>query len=125
MKERILVVNDEEVPRERISSLLAAEGYQCRAAKDGVEAEAMLNTEKFDMVICNMLMPRLCGTELLVRTRKKFSNLPFVLESGCSDSVFANIRENAADLGAFGCLQSPVDRDHLVSLVSRALGLSE
>ena len=75
MKGRILVVNDEEVPRERISSLLAAEGYQCRTAKDGVEAEAILNTEKFDTVICNMLMPRLCGTETARTHPKEISEL--------------------------------------------------
>jgi DNA-binding NtrC family response regulator len=119
MKERILVVNDEDPIREIICSLLAAAGYQCQQASDGLKALAILDSGKeFDLLLCNLMMPNMDGMELLERTRHKFSDIPFVLESGSEgfSAFFPALR-----MGAYDYLQIPFEREQLLAVVRRAL----
>ena len=98
--ERILVVNDEEAVRELVASMLTSAGYQYKPAADGLEALALLDSgEEFDLLLCNLMMPNLNGMELLERTKGRFPDMPFVLETGTHDiSVcFAAIRNGAYD----------------------------
>jgi DNA-binding NtrC family response regulator len=105
VKERILVVNDEDAIREFICSILSAAGYQCKIATNGVKALALLDSgEEFDLLLSNFLMPKMDGQELLERTQERFSDIPFVFESGCDDfSVFLP----ALKMGAYDYLQTP------------------
>jgi DNA-binding NtrC family response regulator len=119
MKERILVVNDEDPIREIICSLLAAAGYHCQQADDGLKALTILDSGKeFDLLLCNLMMPNMDGLELLERTRQRFSDIPFVLESGSKDFpvFFAALR-----MGAYDYLQIPFEREQLFAVVRRAL----
>jgi DNA-binding NtrC family response regulator len=118
-KERILVVNDMEGPCEIICATLSAAGYQCRQATNGVEALAILESgEQFDLLLSNFMMPKMNGLELLERTRERFSDIPFVFESGCDDlTVFLAAVRN----GAYDYLQMPFEREQLLVVVRRAL----
>ena len=74
--ERILVVNDEEVVRELVASMLTSAGYQYKPAADGLEALALLDSgEEFDLLLCNLMMPNLNGMELLERTKGRFPDI--------------------------------------------------
>jgi CheY-like chemotaxis protein len=119
VKERILVVNDEDAIREFVCAMLTATGYMCRQAANGVKALAILNSgEQFDLLLSNFRMPEMDGMELLKRTREGFSEIPFVLESGSKDfSVFLP----ALKMGAYDYLQTPFDREQLLVVVRRAL----
>src|SRR5260370_23825779 len=88
--ERILVVNDEEAVREIVACMLTSAGSQYKTAADGLEALALLDSgEEFDLLLCNLMMPNLNGMELLERTKGRFPDIPFVLETGTPDiSVF-------------------------------------
>ncbi len=119
MKERILLVNDEDPIREIICSMLTAAGYQCQQATDGLRALAILDSGKeFDLLLSNLMMPNMDGLELLERTRDKFSDIPFVMETGCDDTsvVLAAVRN-----GAYDYLKTPFEREQLLALVRRAL----
>jgi two-component system, NtrC family, C4-dicarboxylate transport response regulator DctD len=64
------------------------------------------------------MMPDMDGLELLERTREKFSDIPFVFESGCNDlSVFLAAVRN----GAYDYLQMPFEREQMLAVVRRAL----
>jgi DNA-binding NtrC family response regulator len=119
MNERILVVNDEDPIREIVCSTLAASGYECQQAADGLKALAILDSgKKFDLLLCNLMMPNMSGLELLERTRHKFSDIPFVMESACQDvSVFLAAVRN----GAYDYLQTPFEREQMLVVVRRAL----
>ena len=117
---RILVVNDEAVIREIIVSILTSAGYQCAIASDGIEALAVLDSgQEFELLLSNFMMPNLDGIGLLERTRERFPDMAFVLESGMQDgSVFSA----AIEKGAYDYLQIPFTRETLLAVICRALG---
>ena len=95
MKERILVVDDEEVTCEIISSMLTTAGYQCRTAADGIDALDVLDSgEEFELLLTNLIMPKVDGTGLLERTKEQFPDMPVVVETAAHDLslVLATIR---------------------------------
>jgi DNA-binding NtrC family response regulator len=117
--ERILLVNDEEAVRAIVASMLTSAGYQYKLAADGLEALALLDSgEEFDLLLCNLMMPNLNGMELLERTKERFPDMPFVLETGMHDiSVcLAAIRN-----GAYDYLLQPFVEEQLLVTVRRAL----
>ncbi|MGH9544158.1 MAG: HD domain-containing phosphohydrolase [Terriglobales bacterium] len=116
---RILVVNDQDAIRDYIASTLTSAGYQCVTAADGVEALAVLDSgEEFDLLLSNLTMPNLGGMGLLERTRQKFPDMTFVIESGGQDiPVFLA----AIAKGAYDYLQTPFRQETLLALVRRAL----
>ena len=78
--------------------MLTSADYQYKTAADGLEALALLDSgEVFDLLLCNLMMPNLNGMELLERTKGRFPDMPFVLETGTHDiSVcFEAIRNGA------------------------------
>jgi two-component system C4-dicarboxylate transport response regulator DctD len=86
---------------------------------NGVEALALLESgEKFDVLLSNLRMPRLDGNALLERTRDKFPDLPFVMESGTGD---VSLLVDAVRNGAFAYLHSPFRCRELLGVVRRAL----
>jgi len=117
-KQRILVVNDEESPREAVARALTSAGYQCRTAADGLDALAVLESEEFDLLLTNFMMPNLDGIGLLMRTKEKFPDMPVVFESAVHDIsvALAAIRN-----GAYDYLLAPFKREQLLTLVGRVL----
>ena len=76
--DRILVVDDEEPIREIVSSMLSFANYQCRQARSGLEALAMLNSgEEFELMLSDLMMADLDGIGLLERTKEKFPDMPW------------------------------------------------
>ena len=65
MEERILIVEDESGIRETIKIFLKKEGYKTFMAKDGIEALDILKMEEVDLIIADIMMPRLDGIALL------------------------------------------------------------
>ena len=78
---KILLADDDDMFREMIETVLSGAGYQVIAAKDGQEGWERLVSEGADMVILDIYMPRLTGTELTtrIRTDDRFKDLPIML----------------------------------------------
>lgn len=118
-KDRILVVNDEEVCCEIISSILTSAGYQCRTASDGLDALAVLNSgEEFELLIANLGMPGLDGISLLIRTKEQFPDMPVVIETATNYIYFGLA---AIHNGAYDYIVGPFEREQLLIVVRRAL----
>jgi putative nucleotidyltransferase with HDIG domain len=117
--ERILVVEDDETTREFIVSILASAGYDCRQGADGQEALDLIESDKpFDLVLSNLMMPRLNGRELLTRVKATHPDIPFVMQTGNRDpSLCATVIRD----GACEYLVKPFDRDQLLAAVRRAI----
>jgi len=87
---RILVVEDEQVLREGLSDLLSGAGYEVTAVGDGVEAVERGTDERFDLVLLDLMLPKLDGTEVLTRLRRVRPGLPIIMltaRSGEDDKV--------------------------------------
>ena len=69
MNERILVVDDAEGILDAVTDLLVAEGFEVQGVSDGKAALAVTETEPFDLVILDLMLPGLSGTEVCRRLR--------------------------------------------------------
>src|SRR5206468_7905639 len=117
--DRILVVDDEEPIREIVTSMLSFANYQCRQARSGLDALAMLNSgEEFELMLSDLMMADLDGIGLLERTKEKYPDMPVVMVTAVHDIsvALAAIRN-----GAYDYLLKPFVREQLLNTVSRAL----
>jgi CheY-like chemotaxis protein len=93
---RILVVEDTQIVRDPLSRLLRAEGFEVHAAADGSEAMAALVEHHMDMILLDVLMPRMDGVAFLAALRGNpcHRDLPVIALTGISDtSRLARMRE--------------------------------
>jgi DNA-binding response OmpR family regulator len=82
---RILVVEDEQVLREGLSDLLCGAGYEVAAACDGAEAVERGTDEHFDLVLLDLMLPKLNGIEVLTRLRRVRPGLPIIMLTARGD----------------------------------------
>lgn len=115
---RILVVDDDNDLREILSVVLAAEGYEVRAAVDGVAALAELRRDgRPSLILLDMMMPRLDGEAFMraLRTDPGLADIPVVILT-----AHPGARKKATALGAVGCLVKPVELGELLATVEHA-----
>ena len=91
---KILVVDDEQVLVKGIKFNLENEGYQVSAAYDGAAAVELARKEQFDLIILDLMMPVLSGTEACMKIRE-FSDVPVIMLTARS--------EDADKLMGFAC----------------------
>ncbi|HEX2312290.1 MAG TPA: response regulator, partial [Thermomonospora sp.] len=114
---RVLVVDDEPAVREALASSLEFEGYRVAEAADGVAALERIETDRPDLVVLDVLMPRMDGLTACRRLRAQGSAVP-VLMLTARDMV--GDRVTGLDAGADDYLVKPFDLDELLARV-RAL----
>lgn len=83
---RVLIVDDSQSIRKRISQLLSLKGWEVVTAADGQEALSILERERFDVIALDMVMPGLSGLELLQRIRREDVTTCIVMLSGEGDA---------------------------------------
>ena len=81
MKKKILIVDDEEVIRKFLKIHLAKLGYEVTEAGDGVQAIEQLGKDDFDLLICDILMPKKDGWEVIreVKSNPKTKAIPVII----------------------------------------------
>jgi CheY-like chemotaxis protein len=109
----VLVVDDEPAIREVIATLLEDEGYLVRHAKDGLEALDAINGNRIDLIVSDVVMPRLDGASLVRKLRRRGHLTPVVLMS----AVYADV-----DLPGVRFVPKPFEIDRLLGTVASALG---
>jgi len=114
---RILIVEDDPTLADGLLRSLSQSGYAVDHARHGEEAEAMLKSTGFDLVVLDLGLPRLSGTEVLRRLRQRGGKTP-VLVLTARDAV--EDRVQGLDLGADDYMTKPFD---LVELEARIRAL--
>jgi CheY-like chemotaxis protein len=86
---RILVIEDAQIVREPLSRLLVSEGFDVSSAADGTEAMAVLETQRVDLILLDVLMPRMDGVKFLsvLRGHERFKRLAVIVVTGISDTT--------------------------------------
>ena len=115
---KLLVVDDERNLRLVVQKEMARQGHDVECAEDGETAWAMLEEQDFDVVLCDINMPRLDGMGLLRRTREKNQNPPEVIMLTGQATVESAIE--AMKLGAYDYLTKPYRIGELSALVAAA-----
>jgi DNA-binding NtrC family response regulator len=115
---KILVVDDESNLRLVVQKELSRQGHQVETAADGETAWTLLEETDFDVLLCDINMPRLDGISLLRRLREKSQNPPEVIMLTGQATVESAIE--AMKLGAYDYLTKPYRIVELAALVSQA-----
>ena len=117
---KILIIEDESAIRRVLTKILVEESkeYEVEEAADGVEGVEKLKKEDYDLVLCDIKMPKMDGMEVLAEVKKLKPEIPFVMISGHGDLETA---VNAMRLGAYDYISKPPDLNRLLNTVRNAL----
>jgi DNA-binding NtrC family response regulator len=119
MKSRILVVDDEEIVIRSCLRILGDDGdCEVEAAQDGLEALKKIDDSHYDVLILDIMMPKMDGLEVLRRVKETHPDIDVIMVTGLSQIETA---VRSMKLGAFDYLPKPFDPDELKLVVKRAL----
>ncbi len=118
---RILVAEDDDLGRRLLHRIFASLPYDVTIVADGALAIEAFRRERYDVVVTDLIMPKLDGIALLRAIRETDLEVPVLLMTGAPDMPSAIA---AIELGAFGYVPKPFEIDHLRSLIERAAKLS-
>ncbi|QAA80964.1 sigma-54-dependent Fis family transcriptional regulator [Aequorivita sp. H23M31] len=121
---RILIIEDEAAIRRVLIKILTEEnkGYEVFEAEDGVSGMEIIKKEDFDLILCDIKMPKMDGVEVLEAVKKIKPEIPIVMISGHGDLDTA---VNTMRLGAFDYISKPPDLNRLLNTVRIALDTQE
>lgn len=114
---RILVIDDEPVLRITFRHILEEEGHEVLDAEDGAEGVDMCRAQHPDLVITDLIMPKLEGTEAVAIMTKEFPAMPVIAMSGAG----ARPPREWMNGGQVRFVAKPVDRPALLDLVNKLL----
>lgn len=103
-KYKILIVDDEPMTRDLVSSILSSKGHTCVTASDGDEALDKAGKEKFDAVITDIVMPNMDGITLTRELLRQNSSLPVMVITGFTDEHYY---EESINAGATDFINKP------------------
>jgi two-component system response regulator AtoC len=114
---RVLVVDDEINMRHMLQVMLTKAGYFADAAGDGFEALEKLEKGEFDLVLCDVKMPRMDGMTFLAQARKKYPERTFIMMS-----AYGNIDDalEAMKIGAYDYISKPFKTDEVLLTLKKA-----
>jgi len=121
---KILVIEDESSIRRVLVKILSEEndGYVVEEAEDGLRGIEILKNKDYDLVLCDIKMPKMDGVEVLEAAKKIKPEIPFIMISGHGDLDTA---VNTMRLGAFDYISKPPDLNRLLTTVRNALDRKE
>ena len=121
MSHKILVVDDDILVLEALEELLKSSGYEVRVATRGQEALEVLEKEHFDLLILDVVMPKMTGFDVCREVRKRddeMSTVKIIMLTAKTEARSAEIRKEC------GCdlyLTKPIDPDRLKGLIRDTL----
>ena len=115
---KILIIDDEKSIRRTLKEILEFQKYQIEEAQDGMEALNLLRTNHFDLVLCDIKMPKMDGIEILEKICAMDADIPVVMISG--HGTIDNAVE-AVKKGAFDFIAKPLDLNRLLVTIKNAL----
>ena len=118
---RILIADDEELIRETLRDILEHEGYKTDLAKDGENALQLIRKIKYDIILCDIKMPKVDGMDVLEQSMELAPDVPVIMISGHGTVETA---VEAARKGAFDFISKPPDLNRLLITIRNALDKS-
>lgn len=113
----ILIIDDEKAIRKTLSEILSYEGYKIEEASDGEEGLKKFKEKAYDVVLCDIKMPRLDGLEFLDKAREANPDVPVIMISGHGTIETA---VEAVKKGAYDYISKPPDLNRLLITIRNA-----
>ena len=121
---KILIIEDEAAIRRVLIKIISEENetYEVEEAEDGLLGVEMILSNDYDLVLCDIKMPKMDGVEVLEKVKKVKPEIPIVMISGHGDLDTA---VHTMRLGAFDYISKPPDLNRLLNTVRNALDKKE
>ncbi len=116
MADKILIVEDDAITRRNLCVLLSEEGYEVDEAGDGVQALEILARRPFDLVLSDIVMPRMDGLKLLKRLQFQAPEMPVMIMTSYLSGSVSSVPAGAAEF-----IRKPFIVDDLLFKVQRVL----
>lgn len=117
----ILIVDDERRYADMLARRLMLRGLTCKVRYDGQTAIDLVALEKFPMIILDLQLPDLYGTEVLTEIKARRPETEVIILTGHGTE---KDREQCMAQGAHSFMNKPLDIDHLISIMDRIKGTS-
>ncbi len=114
----ILIIDDEKAIRKTLSEILSYEGYKIEEAGDGEEGLRKFREKTFDVVLCDIKMPKLDGIEFLDKVKELNPDVPVIMISGHGTIETA---VEAVKKGAYDYIAKPPDLNRLLITIRNAM----
>jgi len=114
----ILIIDDEKAIRKTLTEILSYEGYKIEEASDGEEGLKKFRERTFDVVLCDIKMPKLDGIEFLEKAREANPDVPVIMISGHGTIETA---VEAVKKGAYDYIAKPPDLNRLLITIRNAM----
>ena len=114
---KILVIDDERAIRNSLKEILMDEGYTVDVAEDGPKGLELAGKERYDVIFCDIKMPSMEGTEVLVKLVEEGIETPVVMISGHADIATA---VECMHKGAFDFIEKPLDLNRILITIKNA-----
>jgi DNA-binding response OmpR family regulator len=112
----ILLVEDEPITRNAFADALRMEGEEVIQAADGIQALSLLDKSHVDLVITDLVMPKLTGFDLVGQIRSKWPHIPILIISAYISQDAEKISDGNAEF-----MYKPIDPPDLIATVRRLL----
>lgn len=128
VKNKILIIDDDEAMCDEVSSSLEDEGYDVSISNDGIEGNELASNYDFDVLLLDLRLPGLSGLEILKELRERKRKLHVIVVTGNVDE--AQLRKGGLLYGsstsqtlklADGFLSKPFDMNELLSMIKEAV----
>lgn len=113
---RILITDDDKQTRDLVATFLSYKGYQVFQACDAMEALEKIETEDIDLVVTDVMMPKVNGLEFIKRVKAVRPEIVAIVYSAFGNSVMTS---NLLKAGAFFYLEKPFDLEELDAIIQR------
>ena len=115
---RLLYADDEPALRELVQNHLSLEGFEVETAADGVEAIALIDKNRYDLILLDVHMPKKDGVEVLKYIKNKKITSRLIMLTGDGDP---HIVSECAKYGAMDYLTKPYNYHELIEAIDRVL----
>jgi DNA-binding NtrC family response regulator len=114
MKTKLLIIEDEKITRRSLTDILTTEGYDVTAAEDGEEGLKLFFSERPDIVITDLRLPKLSGIDILTRVMETDPSAKVILIT-----AFASVETaiQSLKIGAYDYLTKPISPEKLISIL--------
>ena len=117
----ILIIDDEKSIRKTLSEILSFEGYKIEEASDGEEGLKKFKDKNYDVVLCDIKMPKIDGIEFLQKAGESNPDIPIIMISGHGNIETA---VEAVKTGAYDYISKPPDLNRLLITIRNAMDKS-
>jgi len=117
----ILIIDDEKAIRKALTEILSSEGYKIEEAGDGEEGLKKFREKVYDVVLCDIKMPKLDGIEFLQKAVDANPDVPIIMISGHGNIETA---VDAVKKGAFDYISKPPDLNRMLITIRNAIDRS-